>query len=125
MARSRVSVYKENRIWDLRKQGYCYNSIAAIVNTSPSAIPIAIRRYRQRPPEHVSPVRRGRWCNYLSDSQIEDIRNRRNRGETLFSIAQSYETTTSSIFSICNHISYKECEDKYQYSFQNRLMRHY
>lgn len=120
MARFRISVVKENRIWQLRSQGYCYDTIARIVNCSPTLTSV-IRRIRHRPPEHIDPIRRGRWCNWLSDAQIQDIRDRHAKGETYFSISKDYDVSEGAICKICKYKTYKETESKYPFSFQNRL----
>lgn len=120
--RGRISVAKEDRIWNLREQGYCYDSIARIVNCHPGLTPV-IRRIRQRPPLHEDPVRRGRLRNFLSDAQVEDIRRRHQRGETYLSIAKSYDLTEPSVCSICLYKTYREPESKYPFTFPNRLMQ--
>jgi transcriptional regulator len=119
----RISLVKEDRIWNLREQGYCYETIARIVNCHPSLTHV-IRRIRRRPPYELDPIRRGRRNNFLSDSQIEDIRQRRDRGETYLTIAKSYDVSETAIGLICRGQSYKYPESGYPFNFSNRLMRH-
>lgn len=120
-ARGRVSIAKENRIWDLRSQGYDYDTIARIVNISPSLTPI-LRRVRRRPPSSVDPVRRGRKRGYLSDDQVLDIKRRYASGQTQFEIGKIYEIEQSSVSLIVNGKTYSRPEyDGYGYSFTNRL----
>jgi hypothetical protein len=76
--RNRVSIVKEDRIWQLRCQGYDYDSIGSIVNCNPCYMTIVLRRVRRRPPIEVDPVKRGRRSNFLSDNQVEDIRMRQS-----------------------------------------------
>lgn len=121
MNRNRISLVKEDRIWSLRTEGYCYDAIARIVNTSPGALTEVIRRVRNRPPMEVDPVRRGRRAGWLSDAQVEDIKARRARGETLFSIGKSYYLDGSTIGLICRGKTYKDPETTYPWSFDNRL----
>lgn len=120
--RGRISLVKEDRIWQLREQGYCYDSIARIVNCSPG-LTVVIRRIRNRPPEHMDPIRRGRYRNWLSDAQVDDIRKRNRQGETYLSIGKSYDMSEHSIGLICRYQSYREPESKYPFEFSNRLMR--
>lgn len=119
--RGRISLVKEDRIWQLREQGYCYDSIARIVNCSPG-LTFVIRRIRNRPPKHIDPIKRGRCRNWLSDAQVDDIRRRNQQGETYLSIAKSYDMSEKSIGFICRYKSYKEPESKYPFQFPNRLM---
>lgn len=118
----RISLVKEDRIWNLREQGYCYETIARIVNCNPNLTHV-IRRIRRRPPYEVDPIRRGRRNNFLSDSQIEDIRRRHDRGETYLTIAKSYAVSETAIGLICRRQSYKYPESGYPFNFSNRLMR--
>jgi hypothetical protein len=119
--RNRISVVKEDRIWNLRSQGYCYESIARIVNCSPQLTQV-IRRVRNRPPKHLDPLRRGRIRGWLSDAQVDDIRVRHERGETYFSIGKRYDMSEKAICLICNYKTYTEPESKYPFRFPNRLM---
>lgn len=123
--RRRISIRKEDRIWHLRCQGYTYDSIARITNTSPHALTKVLRRVRRRPPVEQDPVRRGRLRGWLDDDQINDIRVRYRRGEKLASIANDYWMQPSSICSIGRRRSYVEPaedqSDRYPFSFKNRL----
>jgi hypothetical protein len=123
--RTRVSIVKEDRIWHLRCQGYDYDSIGSIVNVNPHYMTHVLRRVRQRPPIEVDPIKRGRRSNFLSDSQVEDIRMRRARGETALSISKDYAIGESAICKIANNVTYKEpaYDSGYKYSFANRLTR--
>lgn len=123
--RNRVSIVKEDRAWQLRCQGYSYDSIGSIVNCNPSYMTVILRRVRRRPPIEVDPIKRGRRSNFLSDSQVEDIRMRRSQGETALSISKDYGISESAIGRIANHITYKELayDSGYNYNFSNRLMR--
>lgn len=121
MTRTRISLVKEDRIWALRSDGYSYEAIARIVNTAPANMTQVLRRVRRRPPIDVDPVRRGRRSGWLSDSQVDDIRSRRARGEKLRSIAQDYWLDERTICSICKGRSYKETEAKFEFDFSNRL----
>jgi DNA-binding CsgD family transcriptional regulator len=121
--RGRVSVTKEDRIWQLRCQGYDYDSIARIVNISPNLTPI-LRRVRRRPPLNSDPIRRGRKAGFLSDNQIADIKNRCARGERQKSVGESYGISESAVSRILNGITYSRPEYEtsgYPYSFANRL----
>jgi len=123
--RNRISIVKEDRIWQLRCQGYCYESIGSIVNCNPMYMTIILRRVRRRPPLEIDPIKRGRQRNFLSDAQVEDIRMRKANGETYLSISKDYELSESTICKIANGITYKEPanDSDYQYNFSNRLMR--
>ena len=120
--RARISLVKEDRIWDLRRQGYRFDSIARIVNCSPSSLTCVLRRVRRRPPEHVDPVRRGRRSAWLSDAQLDDIRARRAWGETLFSIGRSYHVEANTIWNIVHGRTYVTPEGVYPFEFNNRLV---
>lgn len=123
--RNRISIVKEDRIWQLRCQGYCYESIASIVNCSPISLTRAIRRVRRRPPFEVDPIKRGRFRGFLSDDQVSDIRSRAAHGETYLSISKDYDIEPSSIHYIVHRKTYKEPsgDSGYNYNFSNRLMR--
>ena len=123
--RNRVSIVKEDRIWQLRCQGYSYESIGSIVNCNPGYMTIVIRRVRRRPPIEVDPIKRGRHHNFLSDNQVDDIRMRKANGETCLSIGKDYDLSESAIWCIANHVTYKEPahDSGYAYNFSNRLMR--
>lgn len=122
MSRRRISIVKEDRVWALRSQGYDYDSIARIANVHPSLTQV-IRRIRQRPPIEEDPIRRGRRAGWMSDAQLEDIRTRRQAGETLQSIARSYWVDANTIWSIVHGRTYKEPESSYPWSFQNRMVK--
>lgn len=123
ITRARISLVKEDRIWDLRSQAYSYDSIARIVNVAPQSLTQVIRRVRRRPPEGVDPIRRGRRRGWLSDAQVTDIHHRRRHGETLLSIARSYDLDSSTIWSITNGRSYAKPENTapYPFTWGNRL----
>ena len=122
--KGRISILKEDRIWQLRTQGYCYDTIAQIVNCKPGSVPAALKRTRQRPPLVQDPVKRGRVRGFLSDDQISDIRRRKELGETLHSIAGDYHIEISSVWCIVTHKTYKEPsgDSGYPFKFGNRLM---
>lgn len=122
--RNRVSIVKEDRIWQLRCQGYDYDSIGSIVNCKPAYMTVILRRVRRRPPIEVDPIRRGRYRNFLSDAQVHDIRMRKANGESYRSIAKDYSITESAVCAIANHVSYKEPahDSGYEYNFSNRLV---
>jgi DNA-binding CsgD family transcriptional regulator len=124
--RSRISIPKEDRIWDLRCQGYDYDSIARIVNTSEGTPGKVLRRVARRPPLEKDPIKRGRYRGFLSDNQINDIRMRKHLGETYLSIAKDFDMHESCIGRICRQETYANpCEDDtfsgYPYNFSNRL----
>ena len=123
--RNRISIVKENRIWNLRCQGYCYDSIGSIVNCNPVSITRVIRRVRNRPPVEQDPIRRGRLHSFLSDEQIHDIRTRKANGESAIKLADDYHVSIAAIYHITTYRTYKEpCGDGgYTYNFSNRLMR--
>ena len=121
MARHRISINKEDRIWDLRSQGYTYDAIARIVNAHPGVMTEVLRRVRRRPPFEQDPVRRGRRSGWLSDSQVEDIRTRRAQGEKLASIAKDYWLDPRTICAITKGRSYTQPEAPFPYNFTNRL----
>ena len=123
--RTRVSIVKEDRIWQLRCQGYDYDSIGSIVNCNPHYMTMVLRRVRRRPPIEKDPIKRGRRNNFLSDNQLDDIRMRRSNGEVLRSIAKDYDISESAIGNIVRGVSYKEpsCDSGYQHTFTNRLTR--
>ena len=123
--RNRITIVKENRIWQLRCQGYSYDSIGSIVNCNPTYMTIVIRRVRRRPPVEIDPIKRGRQRNFLSDDQVQDIRTRKAHGETGLSIGNEYDLTESTIYKIANGVTYKEPanDSGYSYNFSNRLMR--
>jgi DNA-binding CsgD family transcriptional regulator len=123
MKRIRISILKEDRIWDLRSQGYDYDSIARIVNCSP-CLTAVIRRVRNRPSLEEDPIRRGRRRGWLSDSQLEDIRRRHKQGQTYLTIGKLYDISEHSVGFICRGDTYKEPESKYPFQFSNRLTMH-
>jgi transposase len=111
MAQRRISILKENRIYDLYvRQGYHAETVARICNCSRWSIYIAIRRYRRRF-LHDSKLRCGRAHSWLSDDQILDIRKRRAQGERLRTIAEDYEMSTSGIIGITKEHYYQFSED--------------
>jgi len=103
--RNRVSIVKEDRIWQLRCQGYDYDSIGSIVNCNPRYMTIVLRRVRRRPPIEKDPIKR--------------------QGETALSIAKDYHIGESAICKIANNVTYKEpaYDSGYRYNFTNRLTR--
>jgi len=122
--KNRISLLKEDRVWSLREQGYDYDSIARIVNCAPNSCTSVLRRVRRRPPIDVDPVRRGRRAGWMSDSLIDDIRQRRDHGETLLSIAKDYHVDSATIWAIANYRTYVTPEEPYPFSFSNRLHSH-
>lgn len=123
--KSRISVLKEDQIWELRCQGMRYELIANIVNCSPVSMTRVIRRVRQRPPLKEDPIKRGRYRGFLSDAQVNDIRARAKYNESIGFIARAYDMTPAAIYAIVMYRSYKEpCQDDvYIPNFKNRLMR--
>jgi hypothetical protein len=123
--KSRISILKEDQIWDLRCKGYRYDLIASIVNCSPISMTKVIRRVRQRPPLKEDPIKRGRYRGFLSDAQVNDIRARAKYNESIGFIARAYDMTPAAIYAIVTYRSYKEpCQDNvYIPNFKNRLMR--
>lgn len=121
--RRRISIQREDRIWDLRCQGYTYDAIGSIVDVNPYGLTEVLRRIRRRPPLEQDPIRRGRGHSFLSDKQVESIRRRRRNGETLESIAKDYNITGVAVSLIARGISYAEPEriEGYPRSFANRL----
>jgi hypothetical protein len=121
--RNRISIVKEDRIWDLRSQGYCYDTIARLANCNPSSMTIVIRRVRNRPPLEEDPIKRGRYRGFLSDSQVEDIRARYANGESVVVIADDYQMSIDAMYRIIRKATYKEpCNDGgYPFDFTNRL----
>lgn len=125
--RARISIPKEDRIWDLRCQGYDYDSIARIANVPLGSTCRVIQRVRRRPPLAKDPIKRGRKAGFLSDRQVHEIRLRYSRGETQLSIAKDFQLHESSISKICLQKTYSEpCYDDtgngYPFSFVNRLV---
>jgi DNA invertase Pin-like site-specific DNA recombinase len=125
-ARSRISIPKEDRIWSLRCQGYDYDTIARIVNTSKTTPGKVLRRVMRRPPLDKDPVKRGRYRGFLSDQQIHEIRLRKQLGETYRSIAKDFGIGETCIGKICRQQTYiNPCKDDtfsgYPYDFSNRL----
>jgi hypothetical protein len=86
---------------------------------------VVLRRVRRRPPVEVDPFKRGRYRNFLSDAQVEDIRRRRAAGETALSISKDYPLSEACIYKIGSGITYKEPANDggYPYDFTNRLTR--
>jgi hypothetical protein len=123
--KSRISVLKEDQIWELRCKGYRYDLIASIVNCSPISMTKVLRRVRQRPPLKEDPIKRGRYRGFLSDAQVNDIRNRAKYNESIGFIARAYDMTPAAIYAIVTNKTYKEpCrDDAFITNFTNRLMR--
>jgi hypothetical protein len=121
----RISITKEDRIWNLRCQGYCYDIIARLVNCNPCSVTHVLRRVRRRPPIEIDPIKRGRYSGFLNDHQISIIRKRREQGETYEAIGKSYQVNGNAIRQIALYLTYKEPEDNvgYRYDFSNRLTR--
>lgn len=125
--RGRVSIPKEDRIWNLRCQGYDMDSIARITNVSPTTPSKVVRRVRRRPPLELDPIKRGRRAGFFSDAQIDEIRLRNRMGETQLNIAKDFDVDATSINKICTGRTYKNpCDDdtssgRYPFSFANRL----
>ena len=121
----RISIAKENRIWNLRCQGYCYDIIGRLANCNPTSVTEVLRRVRQRPSVEDDPIKRGRHRGFLSDHQINIIRKRREQGETYEAIGKSYQVNGNAIRSIALRLTYKEPEYNvgYSYDFSNRLTR--
>lgn len=123
--RRRISIRKEDRIWQLRCQGYTLDSIGRIVNVEPSSVTRIVRRVRRRPPLEQDPVRRGRRRNWIDADQIADIRWRRQQGESLSAIAADYWVSLTTIYNICAERTYitavEDGFDSYPFSFPNRL----
>ena len=119
--KQRISLVKEDRIWDPRSQGYDYDSISRIVHPALTGV---LRRIRRRPPLEQDPIKRGRKMGWMSDAQIDEIKSRRAAGETLLSIARSFDVSESCICHICKGRTYREPESKgYTFDFSNRLRR--
>lgn len=125
--RGRVSIPKEDRIWDLRCQGYDMDSIARITNVSPGTPSHVVKRVRRRPPLELDPIKRGRRLGFFSDAQIDEIRFRNQMGETQFNIAKDFDVDVTSINKICTGRTYRtRCDDdttggRYPFAFENRL----
>lgn len=126
--RGRVSIAQEDRIWNLRCQGYDYDSIARITNIAPGSPCKIIKRVRRRPPFEKDPIKRGRARGFLNDLQILQIRQRYMNGEKQHKIAKDFDLTSRSVSKICTQVTYKQpCEDQtlktgYPYRFGNRLV---
>lgn len=124
--RQRVSLVKEDRIWDLFHQGYSNEAIAAIVNTKLPNVAKALIRVRRRWMYGDDP-RKGRYKNFLSDAEVEEIRRLRASGMKLHQIGKMfYGLDSMSIGRICRYETYKLPSDDgsmYDYSsrFENRM----
>lgn len=119
--RGRISIPKENRIWNLREQGYDYDSIARIVNTKPGSIHRAIYRVSTRwkfPNQRYFNRKRG----FFSDDQINDIKMLYDKGWSIADISKEYEVSYQCIHAICNNRSYTTPEEGYEFTFVNRLV---
>ena len=123
--KARISILKEDQIWELRCKGYRYDLIASIVNCSPISMTKVLRRVRQRPPLKEDPIKRGRYRGFLSDAQVNDIRNRAGYNEPIGFIARAYDMTPAAIYAIVTNKTYKEpcLDDAFTPNFTNRLMR--
>jgi len=120
--RRRISVLREDRIWQLRCQGYSYDAIGSIVDVNPSSLTLVLRRVRRRPPYEQDPVRRGRRHSFLSDFQVQEIRRRRAGGERLETIAKDYRIGVPAVCKIARNATYATPEaGDYPRSFANRL----
>ena len=124
MTRSRISLAKEDRIWDLRSQGYDYDSIARIVNIRTRSLTPVIRRVRRRPKAGDTSPRMNRGHSFLSDQQVDTIRRRIAVGEKQHGVAKDYGISTSAVNAIWRGRTYVEPEypNGYRFDFSNRLM---
>jgi transposase len=118
--RRRCSIAKEDRIARLHKDGYPSESIAAIVNLSPTSVNTVLRRYRLRwkytYEEHYG---RKRW--FLSDSQVEDISIQYSHGIVIKNLATEYNVTYSTIYGIVTGKTYcRREEDNSLFDFSRR-----
>jgi DNA-binding transcriptional MerR regulator len=124
MARQRISLAKDLRIKELRRQGYNLEHIAALVNVrSVSSIAQSLRRSSQHWKVADDPWL-GRQRNHLSNQQLEEIIARRNSGETLHSIGQSYSICLESVRRICLGLSYANDEEGYPFDLTHSRSRH-
>jgi hypothetical protein len=126
--RRHVSIPKEDRIWDLRCQGYDYDSIARITNVCVSTPGRVIRRVIRRPPLSKDPIKRGRKMGFFSDYQVHEIRLRYRMGEKQVDLAKEFGVQSTAISNICAYKTYVEpCQDEtiegYKFNFSNRLTR--
>ena len=115
--RNRISVTKENRIWEMRCQGYTYAQISEALGTSPHLTRV-LRRIRRRPSKASDPVRRGRRRWFLDDRQVGDIRRRVRASESVTEVSQEYWLSGTSIRNIARGKTYTRPE----YGFKNRLV---
>jgi DNA-binding CsgD family transcriptional regulator len=120
--RGRISLLKEDRIFELRRQGYDLDTISKIVNASHSATGVAIKRISRRWLYPDDP-HCGRQRGFLSDSQIEEIKALRRQGHTYLTIAKKYKLSEQAVGLICRGQTYKEPADCFNYNFGNRLLR--
>lgn len=77
---------------------------------------------------HKDPIKRGRGHSFLSDSQIHQIRQRRQMGQTYLQIAKAFGMHETAIGKICRGETYSTpCNDDtisgYKFDFGNRLTR--
>jgi hypothetical protein len=121
--RQRISLAMEQRIWQLRCQGYDLDTLGRIVNAHPGTCAHAVYRARLHWKYQGDP-RLGRKRGWLSDQDVANIRARRNQGETLERIARAYDISAQTVGRICLGKGYQEpCGDQgYDYSFANRLV---
>jgi hypothetical protein len=115
--RNRISVTKENRIWEMRCQGYSYAQISEALGTSPYLTRV-LRRIRRRPSKASDSVRRGRRRWFLDDRQVEDIRRRVKASESVTEVSREYWLSGTSIRNIAGGKTYTRPE----YGFKNRLV---
>lgn len=129
--RGRVSLVKENRIAQLHEQGYDPYSIGLITNVRPGLVNTVVRRVRRRWLYPDDP-RMGRKRGFLSDREIEQIRDLRHTSKMTFAEIGKifYGLDPGSVRAICLGITYVEpCgdrpEDEFDYTpnFMNRLRR--
>ena len=119
--RGRISIPKETRIWNLREQGYDYDSIARIVNTRPGSIHRAIYRVSTRW-KFLDQRYFNRKRGFFSDNQISNIKRLYDKGWSISDISKEYEVSYQCIYAIINNRSYTTPEEGYQFTFVNRLV---
>lgn len=119
--RGRISIPKETRIWNLREQGYDYDSIARIVNTRPGSIHGAIYRVSTRW-KFLNQRYFNRKRGFFSNDQISNIRSLYEKGWSISDISKEYEVSYNSIYAICTNRTYTTPEEGYTFIFANRLV---
>jgi hypothetical protein len=123
MARTRISLKKEDRIAELYRQGYRREEIAAIVNNRPGSIRVALKRFGRRW-KYSEDDHYGRRRNFFSDAEIEDIRNRYCNGEPTSCIAADYKVDYRMIYNIVTGRTYNIREsDGFPFDFVSRPNR--